>query len=100
MATHVYHKEVSKVKPPAYLQIDSDKYTSWKKLIQQFEWYVTANQLEEKSDDVQTATFMTVIDQRKLKFTTVSILATQIKITYKSSRTVLENTRIKGNHIF
>ncbi|GBP14486.1 Uncharacterized protein K02A2.6 [Eumeta japonica] len=52
---------VSGIKPPANLQIDSDKSTSWKKWLQQFEWYATAIQLDKKPADVQAATFMAVI---------------------------------------
>jgi hypothetical protein len=35
------NEAVSRIKPPANLQIDSDKSTSWKKWLQQFEWYAT-----------------------------------------------------------
>ncbi|GBP61465.1 Endogenous retrovirus group K member 8 Pol protein [Eumeta japonica] len=52
---------VSGIKPPANLQIDSDKSTSWKKWLQQFEWYATAIRLDKKPADVQAATFMAVI---------------------------------------
>ncbi|XP_025833925.1 uncharacterized protein K02A2.6-like [Agrilus planipennis] len=52
---------VSGIKPPANLQIDSDKSTSWKKWLQQFEWYATAIQLDKKPAEVQAATFMAVI---------------------------------------
>ncbi|XP_041983368.1 uncharacterized protein LOC121736323 isoform X2 [Aricia agestis] len=52
---------VSGIKPPASLQIDSDKSTSWKKWLQQFEWYAIAIQLDKKPAEVQAATFMAVI---------------------------------------
>lgn len=52
---------VSGIKPPDNLQTDSDKSTSWKKWLQQFEWYATAIQLNKKPAEVQAATFMAVI---------------------------------------
>ncbi|XP_072935055.1 uncharacterized protein [Epargyreus clarus] len=52
---------VSGIKPPDNLHIDADKSTSWKKWLQQFEWYATAIQLEKKPGVVQAATFMAVI---------------------------------------
>ncbi|XP_060807623.1 uncharacterized protein LOC132901728 [Amyelois transitella] len=52
---------VSGIKPPANLQIDSDKSTCWKNWLQQFEWYAIAVQLDKKPADVQAATFMAVI---------------------------------------
>lgn len=52
---------VSGIKPPANLQIDSDKSSSWKKWLQQFEWFATAIQLDKKPVEVQAATFMSVI---------------------------------------
>lgn len=52
---------VSGIKPPANLQIDTDKPTWLRKWLQQFEWYATAIQLEKKPAIVQAATFMAVI---------------------------------------
>lgn len=52
---------VSGIKPPANLQIDSDKSMCWKKWLQQFEWYSIAVQLDKKPAEVQAATFMAVI---------------------------------------
>jgi hypothetical protein len=49
MATYG-HEAVSGIKPPANLQIDSDKTTSWKKWLQQFEWYATVIQVEKNPD--------------------------------------------------
>ncbi|GLV46158.1 hypothetical protein CBL_02874 [Carabus blaptoides fortunei] len=54
-------KRLSGIKPPDNLQTDSDKSTSWKKWLQQFEWYTTAIQLNNKPAEVQAATFMALI---------------------------------------
>ena len=61
MATRTHHEAVSGIKSPTNLQIESDKSTSWKNWLQQFEWYATDIQLENKQGNIQTATFMTVI---------------------------------------
>ena len=61
MATNT-NEAVSGIKPPANLQIDSDKSMSREKWLLQFEWYATAIHLEKKPDNVQAAKFMAVID--------------------------------------
>ena len=63
----MHHEAVSGIKSPTNLQIDSDKYMSWKKWLQQFEWYVPAIQLEKKSDNIQIATFVIVIGQNAIE---------------------------------
>lgn len=55
------NEAVTGIKPPGNLQIESDKSTSWKKWIQQFEWYATAIQLDKKPAAIQAATFMAII---------------------------------------
>uniref|UniRef100_A0A1Y1JW88 Tick transposon n=1 Tax=Photinus pyralis TaxID=7054 RepID=A0A1Y1JW88_PHOPY len=49
------------IKPPKSLLINNDVAKNWKNWLQQFEWYETAVQLQEKTAEVQAATFMSTI---------------------------------------
>lgn len=60
-AANLHNDAVAGIRPPKSLTILSDKQANWKQWIQQFEWYATAIQLDKKPENVQAATFMSVI---------------------------------------
>lgn len=58
---------MSGIKPPRSLVIGNDVAVNWKNWLQQFEWYATAVQLNEKPKEIQAATLMAAIGQEAIQ---------------------------------